>query len=654
MRARTRQVRLCRSFSSLSEYFDIRTHVLRTVFGLVAIHTGLLSYSAYVHGPTLNEPAHLVAGISHWRFQRFDLYSVNPPLIRLIAALPVLATGYNDDWSKYYAGPGIRAEMDVGADFISSNGTRSLLLLTIARWACIPFSWLGAFVCYMWARDLYGRPAGILACGIWCFEPTILAHGALITPDCHAASLGLAAHYCFFKWLKRPDWSGVVRNGFVLGLAELSKFTLIVFYPLWLVLWITYRLLANSQVRVTQLGREGSMLLVQIVISMYIINLGYRFEGSFIQLKDHEFVSDLFKNFASGPERKENTRSNEATIASAAPRSIRWFGNLYLPLPKDYLCGIDLQRRDFEDFGRPSYLRGSWNIRGWSYYYAYAVLVKLPCGTLLLAALVVANVVVGVFSNRSKVAKATLPQSLFRDELILMAPAIVIFVAVSFETGLNEHLRYVLPAFPYVFVYLSRVCRSRLSSYSRSHGPPSVICLEPEANSPRWSCRPILASVLVCWGTVSSLWIFPHNISYFNELVGGPNHGHLHLIHSNIDWGQDAIYLKKWLKANPTRDPVFIAYFGSFSLADIGVQFSPLPVGGFKQCLANRTKARYVISKNFIAGYSWNAIDGSGSLTRLGLCDLCAFGNESPRASVGYSINVYELGTDTLNATQAY
>jgi hypothetical protein len=53
----------------------------------------------------------------------------------------------------------------------------------IARWACIPFSWVGAIVCYLWARDLYGRPAGVFACLIWCFEPNILAHAALITPD---------------------------------------------------------------------------------------------------------------------------------------------------------------------------------------------------------------------------------------------------------------------------------------------------------------------------------------------------------------------------------------------------------------------------------------------------------------------------------------
>lgn len=36
-------------------------------------------------------------------------------------------------------------------------------------------------------------------------------------------------------------------------------------------------------------------------------------------------------------------------------------------------------------------------------------------------------------------------------------------------------------------------------------------------------------------------------MSYFNELVGGPKNGHYHLGNSNIDWGQDLLYLKRWL-----------------------------------------------------------------------------------------------------------
>jgi hypothetical protein len=86
---------------------------------LLVIHSGLLAYSAYVHSPTLNEPGHLVAGISHWRF---ELFRVNPPLVRMVAALPVMVAGVETDWSNFYDGPGARPVFSMGGE--SDRGQR--------------------------------------------------------------------------------------------------------------------------------------------------------------------------------------------------------------------------------------------------------------------------------------------------------------------------------------------------------------------------------------------------------------------------------------------------------------------------------------------------------------------------------------------------
>jgi hypothetical protein len=145
------------SFAAVYALLEQPRAARRVVAALLVIHTLLLAYSAYVHSPTLNEPAHLVAGLSHWKFGRFDIYSGNPPLVKMVAALPVIAAGYNEDWSGFYTGPGARPESSMGADFVAANGERSFFLFMIARWACIPFSWIGAITCYLWARDLYGR-----------------------------------------------------------------------------------------------------------------------------------------------------------------------------------------------------------------------------------------------------------------------------------------------------------------------------------------------------------------------------------------------------------------------------------------------------------------------------------------------------------------
>lgn len=221
--------RIRASFGVVYNLLEQPAFARRTVAAIIAIHTLLLGYSAHVHSPTLNEPAHLVAGLSHWKFGRFELYRVNPPFVRMVAALPVLAVGYEEDWKQFYEAPGARPEFIMGNDFVAANGKRSFLLFTIARLACIPFSWIGAISCFLWARDLYGRPAGVFAATIWCFEPNILAHASLITPDAHATALGLAACYTFWRWLKNPTWIQTALTGVVLGLAELAKTTLIVF-----------------------------------------------------------------------------------------------------------------------------------------------------------------------------------------------------------------------------------------------------------------------------------------------------------------------------------------------------------------------------------------------------------------------------------------
>jgi len=58
---------------------------------LLAVHAAMLAYSAQVQSPTLNELAHLVAGISHWKFGRFEVYRTNP----LPSAVTVV-----DGWSQ--------------------------------------------------------------------------------------------------------------------------------------------------------------------------------------------------------------------------------------------------------------------------------------------------------------------------------------------------------------------------------------------------------------------------------------------------------------------------------------------------------------------------------------------------------------------------
>jgi len=67
---------------------------------------------------------------------------------------------------------------------------------------------------------------------------------------------------------------------------------------------------------------------------------------------------------------------------------------------------------------------------------------------------------------------------------------------------------------------------------------------------------------LLIWLAGANLTTFPHYLAYFNELVGGRTRGHLYLADSNLDWGQDLFRLAAWARAHPD-EPLKLAYFGS-------------------------------------------------------------------------------------------
>ena len=87
-------------------------------------------------------------------------------------------------------------------------------------------------------------------------------------------------------------------------------------------------------------------------------------------------------------------------------------------------------------------------------------------------------------------------------------------------------------------------------------------------------------AVALIWLIGSSAYYYPHSLSYFNELVGGPTGGHAHLLNSNTDWGQDLLYLKRWLDKHPEAQPLGFAYFLPLVDPDIAGIDSSVPPSG--------------------------------------------------------------------------
>ena len=60
------------------------------VGGLLVLHYALAARSLLQENPTVDEVVHMPAGITYWQKGTFRLYHHNPPLVKLVAALPVV------------------------------------------------------------------------------------------------------------------------------------------------------------------------------------------------------------------------------------------------------------------------------------------------------------------------------------------------------------------------------------------------------------------------------------------------------------------------------------------------------------------------------------------------------------------------------------
>ena len=487
---------------------------------LLACHALLIAYGSCKNSPARDEVGHLTAGLSHLELGKFDLYRVNPPLVRSIAAIPVLLSPAKRNWTRYLGGHFDRPEFRVGFDFIADNGEDAFQYFTYGRLICIPFSLLTGWICFRWSTELFGPAAGLLATTLWCFLPEAIGNGQLLTPDAGATSIGALFWYSNWHWQRHPTWRRTLLCGVVLGLAVLSKTTWLAAYPLLLVATLCWTFSTSGVSR----KRRWMRAAVMVCISVYILNLGYLFEGTGTRLGDFPFVSTTL----SGQRGKiVDNRFSDSLL-----------GKVPVPLPRNFVLGVDVQKYEFDERDYDSYLRGNWSKQGWWYYYIYGLSIKTPLGCL-------AIVLCGVFVLARQKPLA-LP-----DVVSLLLPGLGILCLVSSQTGFSHHLRYVLPATPYFLLLGS-----------------SVFHNDSTRRQTNW--KQILTGCLTCWAVISSLLCFPHSHSYFNEVVGGPTAGPKHMLNSNVDWGQDVHRVRDWLATNPQAAPLNFTPHCNYNIRDVG------------------------------------------------------------------------------------
>jgi hypothetical protein len=143
---------------------------------------------------------------------------------------------------------------------------------------------------------------------------------------------------------------------------------------------------------------------------------------------------------------------------------------------------------------------------------------------------------------------------------------------------------------------------------------------------------------LLGWYAFENVRVYPHYLSHFNQIVGGPQNGYRYMVDSNLDWGQDLKGLKKYFVEQNVKT-IKLSYFGTAEPEQYGIDYQDL--GSFP-ALRRRSPPTSPRKGDLIAVSATNLYPLYVHLGDLG----SYLRSRSPVARVGYSILVYRLERD--------
>jgi 4-amino-4-deoxy-L-arabinose transferase-like glycosyltransferase len=470
---------------------------------------------------TFDETAHVGAGISYLETGDFRLNPEHPPLVKWIAAVPIvlLQRGGGDYSSEIWTGrplsdtDPLRSHANqwvFGFDFLNRSSRDPAARLVPARCAILGLGVLLALVVYAWARALFGPQAGLLALLLAVTCPTLLAHARLVTTDVPAALGFTATAWLVWRWLDGPSWRRAACAGAVLGGALLLKFSCMLLAPIIVTLAAT----AVATKRLDAKRAAAGVALVAVLAYLVLWGgYGFRYAAS----SDPGYVLEW---------QKLEEYAGASTLVGFA-RAHRLF-------PEAYLFGFAFAK--YQSAGRVAFLDGEQSLAGWYRYFPEAFLFKTPLAFTALAIWVLAA---GLVRTRAKS---------FDGWCVALPP--LVFAALAVASRFNIGHRHVTPIYPFLCVTIAPA-----AAWLTSRG---------------WRARMVVVLVSSC--VVSFVLATPRYLSYFNVAAGGPRGGIEHFVDSNVDWGQDLIRLKRWTEAHdvPTVD---LAYFGTADPGAYGIDF---------------------------------------------------------------------------------
>ena len=482
-----------------------KTWVWLTVIVLLVVQAAQMVIGLHRESLTWDEEDHMYAGYRMWKNHDYGLNPEHPPLVKLLATLPVLRDKL---WVPPLQGIFFKGEAYLGGrDWLEHNDGGAQRLVFRMRLAAAVLAIALSLVVFFAAREWFGTTAALVALTLAVFDPNLLAHSGLVTTDLGAALFFLAAIYAFYRYVKRPAWSRLLIAGVAVGLLLATKHSGILIGPILLLLigWeIAFAPRGERGRQALRLARAFAVITV-IAIAMLWAFYGFRYAARPAGLQLIPSLSSYSESL---------TPFQKATIG--------WMARLHL-LPESYLFGMVDVRVFATNFS--AFALGQWYPHQVWWYFLVVLAIKTTLGLMVLLGLTVFAMATGKLGHWRE-------RDQMRPLVYLLLPG-ALYLAAAMLNGLNIGVRHILPLYPLAAILAGA----------------GVAVLATRSRPWMWLCLALIAAHIV-----SALSVFPNSLAYANEAWGGARNTYRILNDSNVDWGRQLYQVKEWEDRHPGEE----------------------------------------------------------------------------------------------------
>lgn len=496
-----------------------------------------------------DEDAHIPAGYSYLREHDMRLNPEHPPLLKDIAALPLLIINPVLDTTKPFWNENANdAQWDAGKYFLFGAGNNPDEIIFLSRLPFVLIYMLLALFIFKWARELGGITAGLIAFLLFALDPNILGHNHYVTTDLGIAAFMVPVFYFFLKFVRNPSWKNTFIFGLVWGALQLVKFSSVLTFPIFGLILIVYPLVKLNASGEETHGKEkwkflGGYVgkgLLAFVVSLALVWVVY-FLNTY-QMPPEKLPEIASHYLDSGQSNIAKVYIKKMVDALNGPPAIR-------PLAV-YFFGV---ARVFQRVagGNVTYFFGQVNTQGFFAYFPAVFLIKTPLASLFL---ILCALSIGLFKGSASVFHhfqdlGNYFKTVIRNRItgLTLLSFMALYLLSSILGRLNIGIRHLFPIFPLIFILTALAITNFIRKvHNRNAKYTSYFSL----------------AFLFLFLLVDIYSAYPYYMSYFNQAAGGPKNGYHFITDSNADWGQDLKRLSLFLDQHPEMGKLKLNYFG--------------------------------------------------------------------------------------------